>query len=56
MAKRKEIVITMKTYVDGALVSESAKVIKPGPDWLKRVFLGIVIPVGLWVIAMNGTF
>jgi hypothetical protein len=51
-----EIILEIKTYADGVLVAETAKVIKPGPDWIKRIILGVVIPWGLWAMTMGGMF
>ena len=51
----KEIVITMKTYVDGKLVSESAKVIMP-PPWIIWWVVVTLVPVGLWILSVQGGF
>jgi hypothetical protein len=51
-----EIILEIKTYVDGVLVDQTAKVIEPGPDWIKRILLAVVIPGGFWVMVMEGVF
>jgi hypothetical protein len=51
-----EIVLEIKTYADGVLVSESVKVIKPGPDWFMWIAIGVGIPFGLWAMIMQGAF
>ncbi len=51
----KEVVITMKTYVDGKLVAESAKVILP-PPWVIWEIVILLVPVVLWVLSVKGAF
>ncbi len=54
MAKNPEIILEIKTYADGVLVARSAKVVEPGPDWVMWAVLTVVIPLGFWLMAMNG--
>jgi hypothetical protein len=49
-----QIILEIKTYADGVLIAQSAKVVEPGPDWIKRIVLAIVIPWGVWTMAMGG--
>jgi hypothetical protein len=53
MAKPK-IILEIKTYADGVLVAQTAKVIEPGPDWIGRIVSIVVILIGVWVMAMGG--
>ena len=54
MAKKPEIILEIKTYTDGVLVDQTAKVIEPGPDWFMRIAPGVGIPFGLWAMIMGG--
>jgi hypothetical protein len=56
MAKKPQIILEIKTYADGVLVAQTAKVIEPGPDWFMRIVLGVGIPFGLWAMTMGGIF
>lgn len=57
MFKRKpETVLVTQVFVDGRLVDTVSKVIQPGPDWFRRVFLIIIIPLGLWAMTMREMF
>jgi hypothetical protein len=49
-----QIILEIKTYADGILVNQSAKVIEPGPDWIKRIILAVAIPLGAWLMAVGG--
>jgi hypothetical protein len=56
MMAKPEVVLEIKTYADGVLVNRSVKVIKAGPNWFRRIVLGIGIPFGLWIMTMQGMF
>ncbi|MHC4635762.1 MAG: hypothetical protein ACYSYU_11230 [Planctomycetota bacterium] len=56
MMAKPEIVLEIKTYADGVLVAETAKVVKSGPNWTRRIVLGIGISFGLWIMTMQGMF
>ena len=56
MVEKKEMVLTTKVYVNGKLTAETAKVVTPGPDYLKRVILAVGTPLGFWVMIMQGMF
>ncbi len=49
-----EIILEIKTYADGVLVARTAKTIEPDPDWVMWTVLAVVIPLGFWLMAMNG--
>lgn len=51
-----EIIAEIKTYADGVLIDRTAKVIKPDPDWFMWIVLAVVIPLGLWIMTMQGMF
>lgn len=51
-----EVVLVIKTFVGGKYVGETAKVIEPGPDWFMRITLVIGVPLGLWIMTMQGAF
>jgi hypothetical protein len=51
-----QIILEIKTYADGVLVDQTAKVVEPGPDWIRPVVLAIVIPWGFWLMVMGGAF
>jgi hypothetical protein len=51
-----QIVLEIKTYADGVLVAQTAKVVEPEPDWIKRIVLTVAIPWGFWLMAMGGMF
>lgn len=53
---KSQIILEIKTYADGVLVDRTAKVIEPGPDWIKHIVLAVVIPWGFWLMAMGGAF
>lgn len=54
--KKPEIIFVTETFVDGRLAGKSVKVLEDGPDWFRRIVLGIVIPFGFWAMVMNGVF
>jgi hypothetical protein len=56
MTKKPQIILEIKTYADGVLVAQTAKVIEPGPDWFMRIVLGVGIPFGIWAMTMGGMF
>jgi hypothetical protein len=56
MTKESQTVIEVNTYIDGIMVDKKIKVIEPGPDWFRRIFLSVVIPLGFWMMAMGGMF
>jgi hypothetical protein len=51
-----EIIVEIKTYADGILINETAKVIKSGPDWFMWIVLVIGVPLGIWIMTMQGVF
>lgn len=53
MAKKPKIILEIKTYADGVLIDQTAKVIEPGPDWIRLIILVVVIPLGAWIMAMG---
>jgi hypothetical protein len=48
-----QIILEIKTYADGVLVAQTAKVVEPGPDWIRRIILAVAIPCGFWFMAMG---
>lgn len=55
MAKRDEIIITSKIYKNGILQIETAKYIPSPPNYFLILVL-LSIPVGLWLMTMQGAF
>lgn len=53
MAKKPQIVVEVNTYADGLMIDKEIKVIEPGPDWISRIILGVVVPLGFWLMAMG---
>lgn len=51
-----QIILEIKTYADGILVARSAKVIEPETDWVMWGILAVGIPLGLWIMTMQGAF
>jgi hypothetical protein len=54
--EKPEVVAVTKIYVNGKFVSETSKVISPGPDWIRLIFLAIAIPAGFLVMIAQGVF
>jgi hypothetical protein len=54
--KKPEIVLVIETFADGQFIKKSVKVLDDGPNWFRRVVLGIVIPYGFWIMVMEGMF
>jgi hypothetical protein len=51
-----QVILEIKTYADGVLIDQTAKVIEPGPDWARYIILAITISWGFWLMAMGGLF
>lgn len=54
--KKPETVLITRIFIGGKFISETSAVIGPGPDWFMRIVLVAVIPLGFWLMAMQGAF
>ena len=53
MAKKQQVVMVIKTYVDGQLVKEQSKVVSPKSNsWIFWVTMVLSIPFWLWVLSL----
>lgn len=52
-----QIILEIKTYADGVLVAQNAKIVKPaGLNWVDYIILATAIPCGFWLMVMKGMF